>query len=157
MSPRIHNRLPRPLRRTNYTLTAILVLTGAAWLALAYLAAPAGEPTPAPHPWNGPLLAIHGVAAYAAMLAYALVGHAHLRAGWRQPTLRPVAAVLVVAILLLAVTGLALYYAAADLTRAWAQWTHIAAGVAMPVALALHIRNGRRVARRHDSRAARLR
>ncbi|MFO1304116.1 MAG: hypothetical protein U1F54_10315 [Burkholderiales bacterium] len=148
------NRLPRVLRRTNYAITGVLVLTGATWLVLAYVAAPPGEPRPAPHAWNGTLLMFHGIAAYAALLTYALVGHAHVRLGWRERTLRPMAASLVASILVLATTGLGLYYAAADVARAWAEWSHIAAGIAMPVLLALHIRNGRRAAR-HQATAAR--
>lgn len=144
----MNNRLPRFLRRMNYAITGVLALTGIGWLVLAYLAAPPGEPGPAPHPWNGALLTIHGIAAYAALTAYALVGHAHLRIGWRNPALRPMATALVTSLLVLAATGLGLYYAAGDEARAWSRWTHVAAGMAMPVVLALHIRNGRRAARR---------
>ncbi|HTQ00267.1 MAG TPA: hypothetical protein VMN56_13140 [Casimicrobiaceae bacterium] len=146
MTGRLHNRLPRWHRRLVYTLTTVLVLTGAGWLAAVYLAAPPGEPTPAPHPWAGPLLAIHGVAAYAALVAYAFVGHAHVRTGWRVPALRTAGACLGASVLVLVVTGLVFYYVAAEAAIPFARWTHVAAGVALPVVLAVHIRSGRRAA-----------
>jgi hypothetical protein len=147
MTTRLHNRLPNWHRRLVYALTTVLVLTGAAWLAAVYLAAPPGEPTPAPHAWAGPLLAAHGIAAYAALVAYAFVGHAHVRTGWRVPALRPVAAWLIASILLLVVTGLVFYYVAEEAAIPYARWTHVAAGVLLAIALVIHIRNGRRVGR----------
>jgi len=147
MTTRLHNRLPRWHRRLVYALTTVLVLTGAGWLAAVYLAAPPGEPTPAPHPWAGALLAAHGIAAYAALVAYAFVGHAHVRTGWRVPALRTAGAWLGASILLLAATGLVLYYVATEAAIPFARWTHIAAGVLLPIALVIHIRNGRRVGR----------
>ena len=49
MRHRLHNSLPRWHRRTICTLTGALVISGLGWLVAAYLLAPAGEPTPAPH------------------------------------------------------------------------------------------------------------
>lgn len=147
MTARLHNRLPRWHRQLIYALTAALLLSGLGWLAAAYLAAPAGEPTPAPHPWASPLLTIHGIAAYVALIAYALVGHAHLRTGWRVPTLRSAGAWLGASILVLAVTGLVFYYVAAEGAIPFARWTHVATGMLLPIALWIHIRRGRRVAR----------
>ena len=147
MTTRLHNRLQRWHRRLVYALTTVLVLTGAGWLAAVYLAAPPGEPTPAPHPWAGALLAAHGIAAYAALVAYAFVGHAHVRTGWRVPALRTAGAWLGASIFVLFVTGLVFYYVAQEEAIPFARWTHVVAGVALPVVLAVHIRNGRRAAR----------
>jgi len=147
MTTRLHNRLQRWHRRLVYALTTVLVLTGAGWLAAVYLAAPPGEPTPAPHPWAGALLAAHGIAAYAALVAYAFVGHAHVRTGWRAPALRTAGAWLGASIFVLFVTGLVFYYVAQEEAIPFARWTHVVAGVALPVVLAVHIRNGRRAAR----------
>ena len=144
MRHRRHNRLPRGLRRSIHGLTTLLVLSGAGWLVVAYLLAPMGEPTPAPHPWGGPLLAVHGVAAYAALLACGLVGHAHLRIGWQLPGLRGPGASLCAVMAALALSGLGFYYSANEAALPWLRWGHVAAGVALPLALALHIARGRR-------------
>jgi len=144
MRHRIHNRLGGLHRRTIYTLTGLLVLSGFAWLAAVYLAAPPGEPVPAPHPLAGPMLAVHGIAAYAALIAYALVGHAHLRTGWRVPSLRAAGFWLCASILLLALTGLGFYYVAAEGAVPWLRWSHVVVGMCLPLLLALHIVRGRR-------------
>lgn len=148
MGHRLHNRLPRWHRRAIYALTILLVASGASWLAVAYALAPPGEPTPAPHPLAGPLLAAHGVAAYAALFCYALVGHAHMRTGWRVPSLRSAGFWLLVSIAILALTGLGLYYVATEGAVPLLRWTHVAAGVFLPCWLALHIKRGRREAGR---------
>lgn len=149
MRVRLHNRLPRWHRRTIYALLGILVATGVSWLAVAYVAAPPGETTPAPHAWAAPLLTLHGMAAYAALIACGLVGHAHLRVGWRVPSLRPAGAWLAAAILVLAVTGLGLYYVATEGAIPVLRWIHVAAGLLLPYWLVLHIVRGRRFAARH--------
>ena len=148
MRHRIHNRLPRMLRAGIYLVTALLIVSGLGWLAVAYLLAPPGEPTPAPHPLAGPLLAAHGIVAYIALATYALVGHAHLRTGWRVPPLRQAASWMLAALLLLIGTGLGFYYFADESTASALRWTHVAAGLILPGVLALHIVRGRRSAGR---------
>ena len=147
MGNRLHNRLSRWHRRTVYTLTVALFVSGVAWIVACYALAPPGEPTPAPHWLAGPLLAAHGIAAYTALVAYALVGHAHLRTGWRVPALRSAGLGLAVAIATLALTGLGFYYVAAENAVPLIRWTHVAAGALLPCWLALHIVRGRRVTR----------
>lgn len=143
---RVRNRLPRGLRRAIHAGIAVLLATGAGWLVAACLLAPPGDPVPAPHPWAGPLLAAHGIAAHVALVACALVGHAHVRAGWRMPPLRPAGAALVGALLALAATGLVFYYAADETVVGVTRWVHVLAGVALPGVLWLHIRRARRMA-----------
>jgi hypothetical protein len=149
MRYRLHNSLPPWHRRTIYALCGALVLSGAGWLIVAYLLAPAGEPTPAPHPLAGIMLALHGVAAYAALFAFALVGHVHMRTGWRVPALRGAAFWLCTTIAFLGLTGLGFYYVATESVIPLLRWTHVAAGMVLPGWLALHIVRGRRVTRRH--------
>jgi hypothetical protein len=148
MAHRLHNRLPRWHRNTVYTLTSLMVISGVAWLVVAYLLPAPGEPTPAPHPLAGPLLAVHGVAAYAALFAYALVGHTHIRAGWRVPVLRAAASWLLASVAVLALTGLGLYYVPSENAVEFLRWGHVAAGAGLPFCLLLHITRGRREARR---------
>jgi len=148
MAHRLHNRLPRWHRRAIYILTLLLVVSGVSWLVVVYSLAPPGDPTPAPHPLAGPLLAAHGVAAYVALFAYALVGHAHMRTGWRVPALRSAGFWVVTTIAALALTGLGLYYVVAESSVALLRWTHVAVGTLLPLWLALHISRGRREAKR---------
>ena len=87
--------------------------------------------------------------AYAALVAFALVGHVHMRAGWRVPELRSAALWLCTVLVLLALTGLGFYYAPADeVQSSFLRWSHVAAGLLLPLWLALHIVRGRRLPRR---------
>lgn len=142
-----HNRLPPWLRGSIYAVVAALLLSGLGWLLVAYALAPADEPTPAPHRWAGPLLALHGILAYAALILCALVGQMHLRVGWRRPEVRRRAVLLVTTLLALAITGLGFYYAADEDLVPWLRWSHVALGLLVPVTLALHVARGRRVSR----------
>ncbi len=146
---RLHNRLRRWHRRAIYASTGALLLSGAAWLMVAYGLAPPGEPLPAPHPWAGTLLMLHGVAAYAALPLFALVGHVHMRTGWRVPELRSAALALFATLLFLALTGLGFYYLSTESALPLLRWSHVAAGAVLPCGLALHIVRGRRVTRGH--------
>ena len=148
MGNRLHNRLPRWHRRTIYALTLVLIASGVAWVVACYAFASPGDPTPAPHPLAGPLLAAHGIAAYVALVVYALVGHAHLRTGWRVPMLRSAGIALLSTLTVLALTGIGFYYVAAEDAVPVIRWTHVAAGALLPCWLALHIVRGRRVTRR---------
>ena len=147
MRHRPHNRLPRWHRRSIHALTAVLLVSGLAWLALVYLAAPPGEETPAPHPLAATALAIHGIAAQLALVVFALVGHAHLRVGWRVAAQRSAAVGLVAALVVLQLTGLAFYYSANEAALPWLRWTHAGVGVALPAVLGWHIARGRRSVR----------
>lgn len=147
MSSRLHNRLPRWHRRAIYVLTLALIASGVAWIVACYALAPPGDPTPAPHWLAGPLLAAHGITAYAALVAYALVGHAHLRTGWRVRVLRSAGTALLTTIAALALTGIGFYYVAAEEALPLIRWTHVAAGALLPYWLVLHIARGRRVTR----------
>jgi hypothetical protein len=142
---RVHNRLPRWHRRTIYALPAVLSVSGVAWILACYALAPPGEPTPAPHRLAGPLLAAHGIAAYAALVAYALVGHAHLRIGWRGPALRSAGFVLAVTIAVLALTGIGFSCVSFEDAMPSLRWAHVAAETLLPGSLALHIVRGRHV------------
>lgn len=142
-----HNRLPPRLRTGIYAVVAALLLSGLGWLLVAYALAPADEPTPAPHRWAGPLLAVHGSLAYAGLLLCALVGQVHLRVGWRRPEVRRRAVLLVATLLALAFSGLGFYYAADEELLPWLRWSHVALGLLLPAALALHVARGRRMSR----------
>jgi hypothetical protein len=148
MKHRHPNRLRRAHRAAIYALTGLLLATGAAWLVVAYALAPPGEPLPAPHPWAGPLLATHGIAAYAALVAYALVGHVHIATGWRLPGQRGAGAALLVVAVALALTGLGFYYVADEAAVPVIRWLHVGVGLLLPPALAFHIVRGRRNAAR---------
>ena len=95
MRHRFHNRLPRWHRLTIYALTAALGLRNR--LARRRLPASARRRDPRPRRtrWPARCSRCMGSQAMRGLIAFALVGHVHMRAGWRVPALRSAALVAV--------------------------------------------------------------
>jgi hypothetical protein len=142
------NRLPPWQRRFIYLATGALIATGAGWMIVSYLLAPAGEAVPAPHAFAPALLAIHGIAAYLSLTALGFVCGSHLRNGWRLAAQRVPGILLWTAWVLLVATGIAFYYFVDDASRPMLRNLHIGAGLLMPIVLVWHIVQGRRLAGR---------
>jgi hypothetical protein len=72
------------------------------------------------------------------LLAFGAAAATHLPRSWIAGSRRASGIALVAIILVLALTGYLLYYAAGDFLRAASAYAHIAAGVAAIAAFALH-------------------
>ncbi len=122
----------------------MLFATGLAWLALDRV--PEGgdgfEP-PRAHPALAWLLAVHGTFAMAALLLAGALAALHVRPAWPSGRNRRSGIPALAAGALLVGTAPLLYYAGSDELRGWASDLHIAAGVALPIALFVHRRGAR--------------
>lgn len=136
-------RLSPRHRRWFYTLTAVLFLSGVAWLAL-HLWTTRGsgdvEPSPA-EPW---LLRIHGAAAMAVLVLLGTLIPLHVRRGWIAHLNRSTGLTMIVGAAVLIVTGYGLYYAGSEDLRVKVELVHDVVGVGVPLLLWWHIRSGRR-------------
>jgi hypothetical protein len=74
----------------------------------------------------------------------------HVRRGWHQRRNLPLGIVLLSTVLLLTLSGYALYYFGGEGARAWFSVFHWAIGLAAPVAMVWHVVSGRRTARRRE-------
>jgi hypothetical protein len=118
----------------------LLFASGAAWQTLHWLSESA--PTqPNAAPW---LMRIHGAAAMAALVILGTLIPLHLRRGWIARRNRFSGVAFTCAGALLVVTGYALYYVGSESLREWSSYTHVALGLAAPLALLWHIWLGRR-------------
>jgi hypothetical protein len=136
---------PSPLlRRSLYAVLALLLGTGLAWLVLDQMpdSGDGFEPSRA-HPALPWLLAVHGTVAMAALLLAGALAALHVRPAWRTRRNRWSGIPALAAGALLIATAPLLYYAGSDAVRGWASDLHIAAGIALPMALLAH-RRGRR-------------
>jgi hypothetical protein len=129
---------------------AMLLASGAAWLALHYGRGAEALPSPL-EPWT---MRLHGLAAFAALFAFGALAAAHIPQGWRfshrmrWARQRGSGVALCVFAATLALTGYLLYYFAPDPIRPALGWLHSALGVAMAVLVAAHGRRAERRARR---------
>jgi hypothetical protein len=131
--------LPRWQRLATYWTFSVLLLTGLAWW---WLDANRGD-NPASAPQVA-LLRLHGLAAMLALMCFGALLTTHVRIAWLLKRNRVLGAMLFAAIVMLVLTGYALYYAVGDGMRAASSWIHIAVGVAASAILVLHIVRGRR-------------
>ena len=139
-------RLEPRFRRALYAVFGVLTITGALWVLADWRKDPLE-----PDVWQeiSPLLlTLHGGTAMVTLLLLGALVPLHVRRGWRSgrnrltgPTMAAVNGVLIL-------TAFGLYYAGSDKLRPWISDLHVAAGLALPAALLVHVWRGRRTRQR---------
>jgi hypothetical protein len=147
---RAAHRLPRGQRQALIAIGAGSLVTGAAWLALHYLAgAGRGE---LPHPLEAWLMRLHGLTAFLALFMLGMLAAAHVPQGWRLSGRHRWAAQRATGVALcslgaaLSLSGYLLYYFASESARPALGWLHALIGVAMAVLAGVHGRRKGRLA-----------
>lgn len=136
--------LPRWHEWLVYVSVGLLTVTGLAWLSVDEFGKVQGEFGPEQNPALPWLLLAHGVVAYAFLVIAAMLVPVHIRLGWNALRNRVSGVSLVAIALLLAATGLLLYYTTAEGLRAVSSIFHWAVGIALPILLAVHVVRGKR-------------
>jgi cation transport ATPase len=140
-------------RRTLYVLTALLVVTGATWLAAHFGRSDDALPSPV-EPWS---MKLHGAAAMIAIFMAGTIVHRHVLPGWRMRRNRAAGIAMCIALGSLAATGYGLYYFDGEMLRWIAERLHWAAGFLLPAVFACHVgvaRMSRRGKRRSPHRSS---
>lgn len=109
----------------------LVALTGLAWLVLHDIVGTEPGET------ERLLLMLHGIAAYAILVAIGSLLPLHVRSGWRRRRKRLTGAAMLTTLGLLGVTGLVLYYGG-EQTRDTARWIHIGIGIASVALFPVH-------------------
>jgi hypothetical protein len=139
-------RLADPARWALYGVFAVLIASGAWWLAVHY----EGQLIPT---WNDELrrlaleawsMRVHGAAALVTLVCVGAMLTNHARRGWTLARNRGSGATVIAAFLVLTLTGYALYYLVSDVSRPPVSMVHWGLGLALVPLLALHIVLGRR-------------
>lgn len=127
-----------------WTATAMVALSGVAWFVLHDLIdTEPGEP-------ERLLLMLHGISAYAVLIAIGSLLPLHVRSGWYRRRKRWTGGTTLAILVLLAMTGLVLYYGG-EATREPARWIHIAIGIACIALFPVHALFAATVRRSADS------
>lgn len=137
-------RLKASFRYSIYGAFALLVLTGAGWLVADWQKESGDEI------WqqiSANLLMIHGGVAMVALLLLGALIPVHLLRAWRSRRNRISGSLMAALNAALIVTAFGLYYLGSELLRPVISWSHIAAGLAVALALPVHVILGRRSAR----------
>jgi hypothetical protein len=118
-----------------YALVAVLVATGAAWLAVHLRAGDDALPSPL-EPW---MMKLHGAAA---MLTIYLAGsmlQGHMVNAWQRHRNRWSGGLTAFVFLLLALSGYGLYYFNGEALRRATEWLHWVIGFGSPAMLVVHM------------------
>lgn len=130
-------------RRWAYAILALLFASGALHFLLHQFFVGEGEFGPAPNPAEPWLLKLHGALAMATLVLIGSVLAPHVRRFWQLRHNLLLGLGVLGLLLVMIVSGYALYYFAGELTRPTARWLHVGAGfVALPVFI-LHVVRGR--------------
>jgi len=137
LRPRRPVRPGRRQRQMVYLATVLLVGSGLVWL-LAHYLLPLPEEA-ARHPLEPWMMRIHGAST---MLGLAVLGGIwgnHVLGAWDRGTHRGSGGAMIGLWLGLALSGYGLYYLADEAWRSIASGLHVAAGLALPVGLTVHV------------------
>jgi hypothetical protein len=147
-------RLSRRHQRWLYGSTAVLFVSGAAWLLFRHFVRIQGEFGETAHPLEPWWLKLHGAAAMALIGVLGSLVRGHIRVGWHVGMNRPSGAVFLAANAFLVASGWGLYYVGTDQLRSWISQGHWVVGLALPPLAVLHVWRGRTARRRAMSAAA---
>jgi len=140
-------RLSSGHRRWVYWTAAAVFGSGVLWLIFHYFLEAEGQFGPSPHPLEQWWLRLHGAAAMVCLLVVGSLLPVHVRRSWHQRRNLPVGIVLATVLLVLLLSGYALYYFGGEQTRVWISTLHWGIGIGSPLVLLWHIASGRRGAR----------
>lgn len=143
----IRMHMPAGLRRSLYAMLALSWASGIVYFVLSRWLQVEGEFGLEKHPWQFPLLKVHGAAAFFMLMAIGAMLANHVPATWRTRRSRGLGLSLLVGVALMVISAWCLYYAANEYWRPILGNIHAAIGFALPLILALHILRGRRAAR----------
>ena len=138
------------LRKAIYVLLGGLWLTGCLWLILDQFFAPPGQFGPTLHPWQPGLLLVHGIASIFAMYLLGWITARHVIRWWPGRSRRLSGTLLAAFLVLLVVSGFALFFLSDDRGQRIAALSHDVLGVAVTVSGIQHWF----FARRRDMRSA---
>lgn len=141
-------RMHMSLRKGLYGVLALSLCTGVAFYILSRWVEVEGEFGPQKHPWQFPLLKIHGASAFLMLMGIGAMFAQHVPAAWRTRRSRPLGIVIIAALSFMAISAWCLYYIANEQWRPLLGTVHASVGVSLPVLLAFHIVGGRRHALR---------
>lgn len=137
-------RLERWHRRSLYGFSSLLLISGVLWLIARYFLRVATEFGETIHPLEHIAMQIHGAAVIFTLFFVGSLLLQHIRRAYRARKNLTSAWLLIAALVILSITGYALYYLVNDANRTWVSLLHWTLGLMSPAILVAHIVLGRR-------------
>lgn len=131
-------------KRWAYAVLALLFASGVAHFVLHQFFLRQGDFGPTPNPAEPWLLKLHGAMAMAALVLIGSLLQPHVARFWALGRNHRAGAAFLGAMLLLVLSGYALYYLGSETLRPLARWAHIVIGLLALPAFLLHLLRGLR-------------
>jgi hypothetical protein len=147
-------RMPRRQRLAVYAVCGTLWASGILWLVLDQFCARAGQFGRTPHPLAAPLLLVHGIVAIASVYLLGWVSARHVLLWWTAGLRRLSGALFAALMVLLSLSGFALFFLSSDQWQRVSKLTHDVLGVAIVLFALQHWLFGRRETRAASWRAS---
>lgn len=150
-------RMSRRERLAVYWVMGTLWISGCLWLYLQLFLSKQGEFGRTPHPMQPPLLLLHAIVAILSMYLFGYVSTRHMVRGWRGGHRRLSGGTFVSVLIVVSVSGFALFFLSDDHWQHVSELTHEAVGVAGVVFALQHwlLRTSRATRLRDGARAGR--
>lgn len=123
-----------------YLTGLVLLGSGLLWVLMHYFLVSEGPFGPQAGPTELWSQRIHGAAAMVFLIVLGSLIPIHMVTGWKTRRKVPTALGVVIVNIILIVSGYGLYYFGGDLSRGSAHWSHIIAGIILPIALLFHLK-----------------
>jgi hypothetical protein len=134
----LHGRMSVLQRAAIFGTLGVLWLSGCLWLLLDQYWQRPGEFGLTPHPWQAPILLIHGVIAVLSMYLLGWVTARHVAKWWRAGLRRVSGASFAALLGLLALSGFALFFVSDDRWQRAAALSHDVVGIAITLSAIQH-------------------
>jgi hypothetical protein len=136
--------MPQRRRSAVYAIVGALWLTGCLWLYLDLFQAKRDQFGATPHPLASPMLMLHGIVAIVSMYLFGWITARHILRWWSGGLRRISGAALTLVLIILVVSGFALFFLVDDQLQHGAALIHEVLGLAVTVFVIQHWFFGKR-------------
>ena len=149
MSLIIKHKIPASYRRILYTILTFGWFSGVGFFIFSNYLTVEGDFGPEKHPWQFPLLKVHGAAAFLMMISYGALLTAHLPAGWKRGRGKNLGITLITLVAIQILSAYSLYYMTNEVLREYLVYLHLVSGALLPILLIAHVTLGRKQNTKH--------
>lgn len=135
----VKTKFPAPYRTILFTVLFLSWTTGTAFYVLSHWFNVEGDFGIEKHPWQFPVLMVHGASAFLMMIAFGAFLVPHFISSWKMNRMRILGSVLFTSVSFQILTAYLLYYLANEDWRLWASNSHALVGFILPFQLIFHI------------------
>jgi cytochrome b561 len=141
-------------RRTLYFIFSLSWVSGTVFFVLSRFCMIEGDFGPQRHPWQFPMLSIHGASAFLMIFYFGFIMASHVPITWKLKKIRTIGIILVSAIVFQVLTAYLLYYMSDESYREWVANLHAIVGFTLPLILTTHILHALRLRRKQTASEA---